>query len=92
MRTNIRFFARSKVTGEVLEISPEDYREVVNKTSKYHHPTYDVTFLNWDLSSPVDDTRIGSYIQEGSKSKNKKAAAEADKVLPGLYEYLSREL
>ena len=83
-----RFFAKSKINSSIIEIDINTYRELYGKTATYHHPTYDVLFIDWDLSSPVEDSKNGSYIIEGSKSKNRKQVLKVDKTFKGIYNYL----
>lgn len=83
-----RFFAKSKTNNSIIEIDTNTYKELYGKTPTYHYPSYDVLLLNWDLSSPVEDSKNGSYIIEGSKSKNRKQVLKADKTFKGIYDYL----
>ena len=85
---NRRFFAKSKINSSIIKIDINTYRELYGKTATYHHPTYDVLFIDWDLSSPVEDSKNGSYIIEGSKSKNRKQVLKVDKTFKGIYDYL----
>ena len=87
-KINRRFFAKSKINSSIIEIDINTYRELYGKTATYHHPTYDILFLDWDLSSPVEDSKNGSYIIEGSKSKNRKQVLKVDKTFKGIYDYL----
>ena len=88
VKINRRFFAKSKINSSIIEIDINTYRELYGKTATYHHPTYDILFIDWDLSSPVEDSKNGSYIIEGSKSKNRKQVLKADKTFKGIYDYL----
>ena len=88
LKINRRFFAKSKINSSIIEIDINTYRELYGKTATYHHPTYDILFIDWDLSSPVEDSKNGSYIIEGSKSKNRKQVLKADKTFKGIYDYL----
>jgi hypothetical protein len=90
LKINRRFFAKSKITGSIIEIDRDTYKELYSKSNKYHHPSYEVILIDWDLSSPVDDSVNGSYIVEGSKTKNKKQVLKLDKTLPGLHDYLTQ--
>lgn len=90
LKINRRFFAKSKITQRIIEIDVDTYQELKAKSNKYHHPSYDITFIDWDLTSPVEDTRNGSYIVEGSKTKNKKQVAKLDRTFPGIYDYLTQ--
>lgn len=90
LKINRRFFAKSKITGSIIEINRDTYKELYSKSNKYHHPSYKVILIDWDLSSPVEDTKNGSYITEGSKTKNKKQVAKLDRTFPGIYDYLTQ--
>jgi len=84
-----RYFAKSKVTGSILEISNETYNELLSKNVKYHYPSYDILQLEWFVSSPAEDIVRNGYILEGSINKNKRQIVLAERTLPGISEYLT---
>lgn len=84
-----RFFAKSRVTGTIIEISRETYLELQSKSTKYHHPSYQIVTLNWYISFPVEDITTGPYKQKGSRTKNLEEITKAEKALPGIAQYLS---
>lgn len=85
----LRFFAKSKVTGVILEISQETFLELESQSTLYHYPSYDITYLKWYTTYPVEDTTIGTYIQKGSKSRNLEEILKTEKALPGISQYLT---
>ena len=90
----VRFFAKHKAKGYIQEISVQTYEELTGRSSTYHWPSYDTVKLNWTTGPQVGDIRKGSYIIEGAESKNRKAVLAADKIMPGIAQFLSdyREL
>lgn len=85
---NKRFFAKSRIDNTITEISKEVYIELENKTSTYHFPTYQTLVLEWHVTAPLEDTSTGSYIIEGSNTKNRKAVLKAEQSFQGISEYL----
>lgn len=84
-----RYFAKSKITNSITEISQETYTELTGQSSKYHWPSYNTLELTWNIGSPVADMKKGSYIIKGSETKNKEAVLAADKKMQGLAQLLT---
>lgn len=89
---NKRFFAKSKVTQAIVEISREDYLELSKKTDKYHYPSYDIVIVDWYVRGAVADFQNGSYLIEGIRTKNTREIQKANKVLPGISQVLTNPL
>lgn len=85
----LRYFAQRKSDSSITEISVQTYEKLKNKSTEYHYPSYNITFLKWYTYYPVEDSKNGSYIIQGSKSKNREEVNKAERVLPGISEYLS---
>lgn len=84
-----RYFARSKVTGNILEVSNQTYNELLSRNTKYHYLSYDILQLEWFVSSPAEDIVRNGYTLEGSISKNRRQILLAEKALPGISQYLT---
>jgi len=89
---NKRFFAKSKVTQAIVEISREDYLELSKKTLKYHYPSYDIVIVDWYVRGAVGDFQNGSYLIEGIRTKNTREVQKANKVMPGISQVLTNPL
>ena len=79
-----RYFARKKADGSIIEISQDTYRDLKNQSTKYHYPGYDTHYFTWYTSYPVEDIDTGSYIIQGSRSKNERQLAKAELMIPGI--------
>jgi len=84
-----RYFAKSKITGSILEVSNQTYNELLSRDTKYHYPSYNILQLEWFVNSPAEDIVRNGYILEGSISKNKRQILLAEKALPGISQYLT---
>jgi hypothetical protein len=89
---NKRFFAKSKVTQAIKEISREVYLELSGKTTKYHYPTYEILAMDWYVTGAVGDFQNGSYLIEGIRTKNTKEIAKAEKSMPGISQVVTNPL
>lgn len=89
---NKRFFAKSKVTQAIKEISKEVYLELSSKTTKYHYPTYEIFMMDWYVTGAVGDFQNGSYLIEGIRTKNTKEIAKAEKSMPGISQVVTNPL
>ena len=89
---NKRFFAKSKVTQAIKEISKQDYLELSGKTTKYHYPTYEILAIDWYVTGAVGDFQNGSYLIEGIRTKNTKEIAKAEKSMPGISQVVTNPL
>jgi hypothetical protein len=89
---NKRFFAKSKVTQAIKEISREVYLELSSKTTKYHYPTYEILAMDWYVTGAVGDFQNGSYLIEGIRTKNTKEIAKAEKSMPGISQVVTNPL
>ncbi len=85
----LRYFAKEKVTGQILEISKSTYQELRRKSNLYFYPGYDILELLWIIQGSVEDTVSGSYTIPGIKSKNKKQLEQAEKTMPGISSFLT---
>jgi len=85
-----RYFAKT-VTGPgyVLEISPEDYSKIQNGQVADNVLGYQTTSMIWQLTGPLNDTRISQYQIKGGVSTTNKRVTEARAVgFVGLLNYI----
>jgi hypothetical protein len=86
-----RFFAKSKVSGRIQEISRQTFLSLESRETTYHYPSYEILQINWYINSPVEDTVLGGYFVEGSIGKNKKQILQAERLMTGISQILSPE-
>jgi len=84
-----RFFVRNNVTSNVFEINPSTYTELVNKSNKYHWPSYTKVSFEWKIAGDVADKEINGYIVEGVETINRRAVEEASKSIPEIKNILT---
>lgn len=84
-----RYFAREKNTGIIKEIAGEVYQAIKRQDPTYYYPNYTVVKFPWIITAPLSDTIVGGYKVPGASSLNNKAINDAEKVLPGISEYLT---
>lgn len=85
-----RYFAKT-VTGPgyVLEISPDDYSKIQNGQVADNVLGYQTTSMIWQLTGPLNDTRISQYQIKGGVFTTNKRVTEARAVgFVGLLSYI----
>ena len=85
----VRMFAQHKQTGQVLELSKENYLQLRNQTAVYHYPSYFIGSIQWRLRGPVANQDINGYIIQGAQEDNEYFISELEKVLPNIRKYLT---
>jgi len=88
-----RYFAKN-VTGPgyILEISKSAYASVKNGFYNDTAVLYEITALLWQLTGPLNDTRISQYqIQGGVYDTNKRVTETRSLSFIGLVEYIGGE-
>lgn len=85
-----RYFAK-KVAGPeyILEISQQDWSQVQNGNVNVGLLSYETMDMLWQLTGPLNDTRISQYqIQGGVYSTNKRVTESKQKGFRGIVEYI----
>lgn len=77
-----RYFLKMKSSNVIKEVSKAGY-------SRINVPFIEKVQITWNLTGPVDDTKIGSYIKEGAASKNKKVVEAAEQKMQGISQYIT---
>lgn len=88
-----RYFAKN-VTGPgyILEISKSDYASVKNGAYNNTAVLYETANLLWQLTGPLNDTRISQYqIQGGVFDTNKRVTEAKSLSFIGLVDYIGGE-
>jgi hypothetical protein len=85
-----RYFAK-KVSGPgfIIEISQQDWSQVSNGNVDRSLLSYEITDMLWQLTGPLNDTRISQYqIQGGVFTTNKRVTEFKQKSFRGIIEYI----
>jgi len=78
--TFIRYFARDRRDGKVVELDKVNYLRI-QKEKKVYRKTLKV---QWYITGEPEDKQINGYIYPGLKSQNIEVARKAEKELPGI--------
>lgn len=88
----IRYFAQNKITKQIQEIEKTVYTDLDSKSVKYFYKNYSIVRLYWFLAGEIEDTQPGAYKIPGIRTKNTESIKAAEKVIPGLSQYLTNPL
>jgi hypothetical protein len=85
-----RYFAKNTTgPGYILEISQNDYANVVDGAYNSTELLYEVTTLLWQLTGPLNDRRLSQYqIQGGVFDTNKRVTEARTAGFRGLVDYI----
>lgn len=78
-----RYFVKDLRKGKILEVDQKEF----NKAETY--PSHSTLSIEWDLSTPVDDTYFRGYLYIGSASRNSKTVESAEKIMKGIKNLLN---
>ena len=78
--TFIRYFARDRRDGKVVELDKVSYLKV-HKEKKLYRKTLKV---QWYIKGNPENEIINGYMYPGLKAKNEDVANKAEKLLPGI--------
>ena len=76
----LRYFARDRRDGKVVELDKVNYLRIL-KEKKIYRKTLK---LEWFITGNPEDEIINGYLYPGVKAKNKDVAEQAEKELPGV--------
>ena len=77
-----RYFIKVKANNSIKEVTRTAYVST-------NAPFLQKAKILWNLTGPVDDTKIGSYIKEGAATKNKKVVEAAEQQMQGISQYIT---
>ena len=77
-----RYFIKVKVDNSIKEVTRLAYQAT-------NAPFVEKLQITWNLTGPVDDLQIGSYIKEGAAAKNKKVVEAAEQQMQGISQYIT---
>ena len=85
-----RYFTKKEnQKGYIIEISREEYNDIVNGETDYDIRLYQVTTILWKLTGPLNNTRKSQYnIIPGIIETNKRLTEAANKNFLGIVEFI----
>lgn len=78
--TYVRYFARDRRDGKVVELDKINYLRI-QKEKKIYRKTLKVL---WYITGELNDQVINNYIYPGIRAQNLEVTKEAEKELPGI--------
>lgn len=86
----IRYFTKKEnERGYVVEISEQEYNEIVNGTADYDISIYQTTKILWKITGPLNSQRQSQYnIIPGIIDTNKRLTETANKTFLGITEFI----
>lgn len=85
-----RYFTKKEnEKGYIIEISREEYNNIVNGDTDYDIRLYQVTTILWKLTGPLNNTRKSQYnIIPGIIETNRRLTESANKNFLGIVEFI----
>ena len=85
-----RYFTKKEnERGYIIEISREEYNDIVNGDTDYDIRLYQVTTILWKLTGPLNNTRKSQYnIIPGIIETNKRLTEASNKNFLGIVEFI----
>jgi hypothetical protein len=85
-----RYFTKKEnEKGYIIEISREEYNDIVNGDTDYDIRLYQVTTILWKLTGPLNNTRKSQYnIIPGIIETNKRLTEASNKNFLGIVEFI----
>lgn len=89
----IRYFTKKiNNKGYIIEISENEYNDIVNGTAQFDISIYQVTSILWKISGPLHTKTISQYdVREGIIETNTRLTNIAEKTFLGIVEYIGGE-
>jgi hypothetical protein len=86
----MRYFAKTvSGPGYVFEISESDFASLSNQIVSPGILGYEYTNMLWQLTGPLEDTRVSQYqVKGGVLTTNKRVTIAKNETFPGLVEYI----
>lgn len=78
-----RYFIKDLRKGKIKEVDSKQYKLAVK------YPSHQGIILEWNLSTPADDTYYNGYLYIGSASRNKQTVDTAENTMKGISNYLN---
>lgn len=86
----IRYFTKKEnENGFIIEISNDEYNNIVNGTADYDIRLYQVTQILWKITGPLKSTRTSQYnVIPGIIDTNQRLVETTNKTFFGLTEFI----
>lgn len=85
----IRYFTKKEWETFIIEISEEEYNNIVNGTADYDIRIYQTTKILWKITGPLRSQRQSQYnIIPGIIDTNQRLTEAANKTFLGIVEYI----
>ena len=86
----IRYFVKKEnEAGFIIEISQDEYNNIVNGDADYDIRLYQVTTILWKLTGPLNNTRKSQYnVIPGIIETNKRLTETANKNFLGIVDFI----
>ena len=78
--TFLRYFARDRRDGKVVELDKLNYLRILKEKKVYRK----VLKVQWYVTGELEDSQIGNYIYPGLRAQNTEVIRLAEKELPGI--------
>lgn len=88
-----RYFTKKEnEKGYIIEISREEYNDIVNGDTDYDIRLYQVTTILWKLTGPLNNTRKSQYnIIPGIIETNRRLTESSNKNFLGIVEFIGAD-
>jgi len=83
--TYVRYFLIDRRDSKIYEVGKTKYANL--KSSNFVNRAS----VNWNLTGPVEDTKVGDYIYPGTGTKNQQIIDQLERAVPGFKDFLSAE-
>lgn len=86
----IRYFTKKEnERGFIIEISPDEYDNIINGTTDYDIRLYQTTKILWKITGPLRNQRKSQYnVIPGIIDTNQRLTEEANKTFLGIVDYI----
>lgn len=83
------FTKKENENGFIIEISENEYNDIVNGNTDYDIRLYQVTKILWKLTGPLNNTRMSQYnMMPGIIETNKRLTEAANKNFLGIVDFI----
>ena len=83
--TYVRYFLIDRRDSKIYEVGKTKYTNL--KSSNFVNRVS----VNWNLTGPVEDTKVGDYIYPGTGKRNQEIIDQLERAVPGFKDFLSPE-
>lgn len=85
----IRYFTKKENSTSIIEISEEEYNNIVNGTTDYDIRIYQTQKILWKITGPLNSQRQSQYnVIPGIIDTNKRLTETANKTFLGIVDFI----